>query len=69
MTTMPGRSVNEIAEALGCDWHTINDADVDRVGDVDALGLDETLFNRSGERRTQQWCTSVVNVGGPGRAA
>jgi transposase len=75
-----GRSVNEIAETLGCDWHTVNDAviaygealldaDVDRVGDVDALGLDETLFNRTGQRRTQQWCTSVVNVGGPGRVA
>jgi len=75
-----GRSVNEIAEALGCDWHTTNDAvvaygealldaDADRVGDVDALGLDETLFNRTGPRRTQQWCTSVVNVGGPDRAA
>ena len=40
-----GRSVNEVADELGCDWHTINDAvvaygealldaDVDRVGAV-----------------------------------
>lgn len=71
-----GRSVNEIADELGCDWHTVNDAvigygealleaDVDRVGDVDALGLDESLFNRTGQWRTQQWCTSVVNLRGP----
>jgi transposase len=75
-----GRTVNEIAVELGCDWHTVNDAvlaygealleaDTERVGAVDALGLDETLFNRTGEWRTQQWCTSVVDVGGPGRPA
>ncbi|MGH3480550.1 MAG: hypothetical protein ACRDQD_27420, partial [Nocardioidaceae bacterium] len=68
-----GRSVNEVADDLGCDWHTVNDtvlaygealldADVDRVGAVDALGLDETLFCRMGRWRTQQWCTSVVNL-------
>jgi transposase len=75
-----GRSVNEVAEDLGCDWHTVNDtvvaygealldADVERVGAVDALGLDETLFCRTGQWRRQQWCTSVVNVGGPGQTA
>jgi transposase len=75
-----GRSVNEVAEELGCDWHTVNDAvisygealleaDADRVGVVEALGLDETLFNRVGPWRTQQWCTSIVDVGGPGRQA
>jgi transposase len=75
-----GRSVNEVAEDLGCDWHTVNDtvlaygdalleADTDRVGEVDALGLDETLFNRTGQWRRQQWCTSIVNVGGPDQAA
>ena len=31
--------------------------------------MDETLFNRTGEWRTQQWCTSIVDVGGPGRTA
>jgi hypothetical protein len=31
--------------------------------------LDETLFNRAGPWRTQQWATSIVNVGGAGRAA
>lgn len=75
-----GRSVNEVAWDLECDWHTVNDAviaygealleaDTDRVGEVDALGLDETLFNRTGRWRTQQWCTSIVDVGGSERSA
>lgn len=75
-----GRSVNEVAVELGCDWHTVNDAvvsygeallaaDVDRVGAVDALGLDETLFFRKGPRHLKQRCTSVVDVGGPDHAA
>lgn len=38
------------------------EADVDRVGAVEALGLDETLFSWLGRWRTQQWCTSIVNV-------
>lgn len=68
-----GRTVAEVARELGCDWHTVNDAvmaygaalleaDVERVGEVDALGLDETLFARLGRWRTQQWCTSIVDV-------
>jgi transposase len=75
-----GRPVSEVAEELGCDWHTVNGAvvaygeallavDVDRVGRVDALGLDETLFFRKGSRHLKQWCTSIVDVGGPGRTA
>ena len=75
-----GRSVNEVASELGCDWHTVNDAvvaygeallaaDCDRVGHVEALGLDETLFFRKGPRHLKLWCTSVVDVGGPGRQA
>lgn len=57
------RSVNELAVELGCDWHTINDTviaygtplveDPGRIGDVDALGLDETLFARIGRWRRQ----------------
>ena len=50
-----GRTVNEVARELGCDWHTVNDAviaygtaliDATPTGSaqVDALGLDETLF-------------------------
>ena len=67
-----GRTVAEVARELGCDWHTVNDAviaygtplvdDPARIGPVDALGLDETLFYRMGRWRTQQWCTSIVDV-------
>lgn len=75
-----GRSVNEVAAELGCDWHTVNDAvvaygealleaDAERVGSVDALGLDETLFFRKGPRHLKQWATSVVDVGGPDNQA
>ena len=67
-----GRTVKEVADDLGCDWHTVNDAviaygtalvdDEDRIGDVRALGLDETLFCREGPWRHQSWCTSIVDV-------
>jgi len=69
-----GRTVDEVAVDLGCDWHTVNDtvlewgeallaADSDRISEVRGLGLDETLFNRTGRWRTQAWCTSIVDVG------
>ena len=82
-----GRSVDEVAAELGCDWHTVNNevvrwgeallgADTDRIGEVQAVGVDETLFWRQGQWRTKQWCTSVGDVGGrqpvdivPGRTA
>lgn len=68
------RTVAEVARDLGCDWHTVNDAvigcgaallaaDAARIGPVAALGLDETLFCRTGQWRTQSWCTSIVDVG------
>ncbi|MDP9441574.1 MAG: ISL3 family transposase [Actinomycetota bacterium] len=67
-----GRTVNEIALELGCDWHTINDAvlaygipiieDPDRIGEPIALGLDETLFFRQGPWHRQCWSTSIVDV-------
>jgi len=68
-----GRTVDEIAVELGCDWHTVNDAviaygtalvddDHDRIGEPTAVGLDETLFARLGPWRTQLWSTSIVNV-------
>jgi transposase len=70
-----GRSVAEVARELGCDWHTVMDAvvaygtplvdDPARIGDVSALGLDETLFARTGVWRTRSWCTSIVDVSGP----
>ena len=45
-----GRTVNEVAVELGCDWHTVNDTviaygealvddDPDRIGEVTALGI------------------------------
>ena len=69
-----GRAVSDVAAELGCDWHTVNDAviaygeallddDTNRIGDVTALGLDETLFCRRGRWRIQGWCTSIVDVG------
>ena len=70
-----GRPIQEVAAELGCDWHTVNkevgrwgeallEADTSRVGTVEAVGVDETLFWRKGRWRTKQWCTSVVDVGG-----
>jgi hypothetical protein len=75
-----------VARELGCGWHTVMDAVVvigeqlvdhpDRIGDVTALGLDETLFARLGRFRTQSWSTQIVDVRRgqlldvvPGRAA
>jgi transposase len=73
-----GRSVSEVAGELACDWHTVNDAvvaygtalvdDPERIGATTALGLDETLFCRVGRWRTQQWCTSIVDITAPGGA-
>jgi transposase len=67
-----GRTVNEVAGELGCDWHTVNDTviaygialidDPDRIGEPTALGLDETLFVRVGPRHHQSWSTSIVDV-------
>ena len=72
-----GRSVSEVARALGCDWHTVMDAVTaygtpliehdERVGPVRALGLDETLFARTGAKRRRSWCTSIVDVNRPAR--
>lgn len=68
-----GRTVAEVADDLGADWHTVNDAvvaygsrlvdDPDRIGTVTALGLDETLFVKRGKWRIKQWSTSIVDVG------
>jgi transposase len=67
-----GRTVAEVARELGCDWHTVNDAvvaygealidDPARVGDVHALGLDEHLFVREGERRRRCFVTAIADV-------
>jgi transposase len=67
-----GRAVADVARDLGCGWHTVMDAVVaigeqlidhpDRIGNVTALGLDETLFARVGKFRTQLWSTQIVDV-------
>jgi transposase len=68
-----GRTVNEVAGELDCDWHTVNDTviaygtalvddDPGRIGEPTALGLDETLFVRVGPRHRQCWSTSIVDV-------
>ena len=67
-----GRSLNEVAEELGCDWRTINDvvlaygeALVDhpgRFGEVEALGLDETAFVRAAPYHRTEFVTSIVDV-------
>jgi transposase len=70
-----GRAVSDVAGELGACWHAVNDAvmaygsalldaDVDRVGTVTALGVDEVLFARLGRWRTQGWSTSIVDVAG-----
>jgi transposase len=67
-----GRSVAEVADDLGCDWHTVMDAlnrhgqplidDPDRIGVTTAVGLDEVLFCRLGKYRTRFWSTQIVDV-------
>ena len=68
-----GRTVNEVANELGCDWHTINDTVMSygavllehprRFCEVEALGLDETAFVRAAPYRTMTFVTSIVDVG------
>lgn len=70
-----GRSVSAVADELGCDWHTVMDAviaygtplieDPARIGEVTALGLDETLFVRGGPWNQRSWVTSIVDVTQP----
>ena len=68
-----GRPVSDVADELGCDWHTVNDAvvrygeallaDPNRFGDVEFLGLDETAFLRHAPYYRTQFTTSIVDVG------
>jgi len=67
------RAVAAVARELGCDWHTVNDAVIgygallvdhpDRIGPVTAIGLDETLFTRTGRFRSLVWATTIADVG------
>jgi len=66
------RSVSEVADELGCDWHTVNDTLVrygealldepGRFANVTALGLDGVLVVRRGEYRHQEFATSIADV-------
>jgi hypothetical protein len=66
------RSVSEVATELGWDWHSVNDAvvsygevlveDPERIGAVEALGLDEVLFVRRGPRHHQEFSTTITDV-------
>ena len=69
-----GRPLGGIADELGCSWHPVNmsvrrwgeallDADVERIAETEALGLDEHLMWRRGRFRTKAWATSIVDVG------
>ena len=69
-----GRPVKDIAAELGCAWHTVNASvqrwgsallavDTQRISQVSALGLDETLFCRRGRFNKRAWSTSIVDVG------
>ncbi|MCB9428953.1 MAG: hypothetical protein H6524_09090 [Actinobacteria bacterium] len=61
-----GRGVCEPLATLGCDGHAVNDTmlahgqllvdDPERIGPIQAIGMDQTLFNR--EYRTQQRATT-----------
>lgn len=67
------RAVSDLAEVLGCSWHTIDttvarwgrallDADTDRIAGTDSVGLDEVLQVRTGRFRVKGWATSIVDV-------
>ena len=63
-----GRGVCEPSATLGCDWHAVNATmlaygqllvdDPERIGPIQATGMDQTLFSRVGQYRTQQWATT-----------
>jgi transposase len=59
-----GRSVNEVADVLGCDWHTVNDAVLPYgaalINQPDRF--DEVLPVREGPYRRQHFSTSIVDV-------
>ncbi|MCY3850959.1 MAG: transposase [Acidimicrobiaceae bacterium] len=70
-----GRPVSDVAAELGCCWSAVNqsvlvwgrgllDADVERIGATNAVGLDETLFCREGRYRRKEWRTGIVDVSG-----
>lgn len=73
-----GGPVAEVARKLCCDWHTVKDAlmaygiplveDPDRIGEVTALGLDETVFCRRGRWKAQSGAPRSSTSRGQGPA-
>lgn len=68
-----GRAVSDVAQELGCDWHTINDAvttygealleaDTKRLSLTTAIGLDETSFVKLRTQRSRQYVTTVADL-------
>lgn len=68
-----GRSVAELAAELGCGWSVVEeamriygqallDADKNRVGACEAIGLDETLFVRRGQTKIRTFITTIADV-------
>ena len=68
-----GDAIGDIAAALGCGWHTVNASvrrwgsallavDTQRVSQVSALGLDETLFCRRGRFNKRARPAGIVDV-------
>jgi transposase len=65
--------VQEVADELACDWHTVNDAvcaygeallaaDRKRLNRTSAIGLDETSFVRLSAKRQTDYATTVADV-------
>jgi transposase len=69
------RPVSQIAAELGVAWHTVMDAvaiygtplvdDPDRVGSVEAIGVDETKWLSAKAKEPTRWVSAVVNVERP----
>jgi transposase len=68
-----GRTVKEVAEELGCNWHTVNQAvtvygsallaaDKNRLNRTVAIGLDETSFTRQQGHVQTCYVTTVADV-------
>jgi transposase len=68
-----GQSVSHLAKELRCSWDSVNTAtrvygaallaaDTKRLKETTAIGLDETLFLRSGPCKKKAWSTTVCDV-------
>jgi transposase len=68
-----GQTVTHLAKELNCSWDSVNAAmriygaallaaDTKRLKETTAMGLDETLFLRSGPYKHKSWSTTVCDV-------